>query len=185
LIQHPIIWRNNLCQYGTISRLFHWIMAALVLLMLCLGWSIDLVPKSWKMDVIDVHKSIGITVLLLVIMRLAWRFYNYPPPLPDYFPPWQNRASTYVHYLFYLLLFILPLTGWTTSVALGKPVVFFGLFQLPWTMTKDRALGKSLEAIHGDLAYFLALLILLHIVAALIHTFMGRSLRIWPLIIKK
>jgi cytochrome b561 len=112
---------------------------------------------------------------MLAVVRLAWRFYNAPPPLPEFMERWEKITALTVHYLLYGLLLVMPITGWATTSAKGKPVVFLGIVQLPDFVAEDRAFGKQLEEIHGCLGYVLATLITLHVLAALYHHFIKRD----------
>jgi len=182
-MSHRISWRNDRINYGAVSRLLHWLMAVLIIVMLCLGWSMDIISKEWKPVWLGTHKSLGIIILALAIARLAWRFYNAPPPLPEFMQRWEKRAAVTVHYLLYALLLAMPITGWATTSAFGRPVVFLGIVQLPDLVAKDRALGKLLEEIHGYLGYVLAVAIAIHAMAALYHHFIMKDsvlMRMWP-----
>jgi len=175
--------RNDRKHYGTVSCLLHWLMAVLIIIMLGLGWSMDIIPKEWKPVWLGTHKSLGIIILALAIARLAWRFYNAPPPLPEFMPRWEKIAAVTVHYLLYGFLLAMPLTGWATTSALGRPVVFLGIMQLPDWVDKDRAFGKLLEEAHGYLGYMLAAVIIPHAMAALYHHFIRKDsvlMRMWP-----
>jgi cytochrome b561 len=188
LISHPSQWRNDSMYYGSISRLLHWLIAALIVIMLCLGWSMDIIPKNWKPIALGIHKSTGIIILALAFLRLAWRLYNSPPPLPTSMPRWESVTAVATHWLLYGFLFAMPLTGWAMTSAKGKPIVFLGVSQLPDFVAPDLPLGKWLEEIHGDLAYVLAATIFLHIIAALYHNFIIKDnilKRMWPVFSKK
>lgn len=184
----PSLWRNNSKRYGNISRLLHWVIAIFIFTMLGLGWAMDIIPKEWKPTAMGIHKSLGILILALVIMRLCWRFYNAPPPLPSSVQHWEKKISIFAHYLLYGLLLAMPLTGWAMSSAFGKPVMFLGLFPLPELISMDRELGKNLKEMHDTFAYLLAGVIFLHIGAAFYHHFIrkdGILLRMWPIFLKK
>ena len=183
-----MLWRNDHMRYGTVSRLLHWLMAVFIIIMLCLGWSMDIIPKEWKPVALGIHKSLGIIILALAIVRLAWRFYNSPAPLPKSMSCCEEIAAVTVHWVLYGLLFVMPLTGWAATSAFGRPIMFLGVVQLPDWVAKDHALGKFLEEMHGYFAYLLAGVITLHIMAALYHNFIKKDnvlYRIWPVFTKK
>jgi cytochrome b561 len=183
-----LAWRNDLTRYGSVSRLFHWLIATLIVVMLGLGWSMDIIPKEWKPVWLGTHKSLGIIILALATARLGWRLYNPPPPFPKELQRWEQIAAMTAHWLLYGFLFAMPLTGWAMTSAKGKPIMFLGMVQLPDFIAPDRALGKWLEEIHGDLAYLLAATIFLHAAAALHHHFIRKNsvlMRMWPVLTKK
>ena len=181
------LWRNSNVHYGNISRTLHWLMVVLILFMLCLGWSLDLIPKEWKPVAMSVHKSLGISTFLLVIFRLVWRWNNAQPQLPQSLPSWQKIISVGIHYLLYMLLLAMPLSGWAMSSAFSKPLMFLGILQLPDLVPVDRELGKSFKELHDTLGYLLAATITLHAAAAFYHHFIrkdGALLRMWPIFLK-
>ncbi len=155
--------------YGRVARLLHWLIAALVFIMLAIGWCMDLFPKEWKTSALGIHKSIGILILLLATIRLIWRLRHHAPQLPAAMPAWEIRAALSAHYLLYALLFAMPLTGWAMTSAKGRPAMFLGVIPLPDLVAPDKALGHNLESLHGYLAYALAALIAFHAAAALYH----------------
>ena len=184
----PTQWRNNTKVYGTTSRLLHWLIAALILMMLGLGWNMDIIPKEWKPVWLGIHKSLGIIILLLAVVRLSWRVYCPPPPLPSDMHRMEQFAAVAVHWLLYGFLFAMPLTGWAMTSAKGKPIIFLGILQLPDFVIADKAFGKWLEELHGDLAYLLAATIFLHAAAALCHYFIRKDsvlMRMWPISTQK
>lgn len=161
--------------YGSLAKLLHWAVAVLIISALCLGLymtGLSLSPR--KLRLFSYHKWIGITVLGLLILRAAWRvWHGAPPALPA--PRWQQRAASLTHALLYLLMAVVPLTGWAMSSALGFPVVYLGRFALPDLVGKDRGLGETLVTVHTGLNYLLIALLLLHVAAALKHHFVDRD----------
>jgi len=95
----------------------HWIVAALILVNIALGLTADFFPDAWVRTVIDTHKSVGISVLGLAILRLAWRLSHNPPPLPATYPSFERTFAHLVHILLYVAIFALPLTGWAHDSA--------------------------------------------------------------------
>jgi len=173
---HRMEWCNDRARYGAVSRILHWLMALLIFVMLLIGWTIDRIPREWKMVSLGIHKSLGIIILVLVIARFGWRLYNAPPPFPKFMARWEKTAAVAVHYLLYGFLLAMPLTGWAMTSAKGRPVVFLGIIQLPGLVDKDRELGKWLEEIHGDLASLLTATVILHAMAALHHYFIKKTM---------
>lgn len=166
----------------------HWLLAALLLGLLGLGWyMVDLPFSPAKLKYYNWHKWAGIAVLLLSLLRLLWRTTHRPPALPARttaaMPRWQLAAHHGVHHLMYVLFFAVPLLGWAYSSAAGFPIVWLGLWQLPDFVPVSPALAESLKPWHMVSAYALTALIALHIAAALKHQFVDRDgllARMWP-----
>jgi cytochrome b561 len=153
----------------------HWITAVLILANLVLGLSMVALPISpRKLHWYLFHKSIGITVFLLTSLRLAWRAMH-PHPAPVPMPSWQRRSAAVSHALLYLLLFVIPLSGWIYSSATGVQVVYAGLVPLPDLVAKDRALADVLRLVHVSLNALLFTLICVHGAAAVKHHLIDRD----------
>lgn len=154
----------------------HWLVAGLVLAGFAVGtYAVGLEVSPAKLKLYSWHKWIGITILLLMLARLAWRLWHSPPALPAAMPRWEQRMAATVHGLLYLLLFALPLSGWLMSSAAGFPVVYLGVLPLPDLVGKDKALAETLKTVHDWLNNGLFLLITLHVAAALKHHFRDRD----------
>jgi cytochrome b561 len=136
--------------------------------------------------IINTHKSVGITVLGLAIMRLLWRLTHRPPALPTNYKRWEVGASHAVHWLLYFLIFALPITGWMHDSAWKKApeikMYWFGLFEwprLPWIMNMEAGAKEAFHSVMGErhelLGYILIALLLLHIGAALKHQFIDKE----------
>ena len=120
------------------------------------------------------HKWIGITVLLLTVVRLGWRW-AHPAPPPVAMPEWQRRAAAASHALLYVLMLVIPLSGWVYSSASGVQVVYLGLVPLPDLVAKDKALAAVLKAVHVTLNYGLLALVMVHAGAAIKHHVVDRD----------
>jgi len=167
--------RNNALRYGFVAQGLHWIIAAMLVIQVALGKIADELPTGLdKLALMARHKSVGITILALAAIRLAWRLIDRPPPPPP-MPRWQHAASRLTHGAFYVLLFAMPVTGWLMSSASNYPVSWFGLFQLPDFVRPDEGLEHRLEDVHETLAKVLIALAILHVVAALKHQFIDRD----------
>ena len=166
-------------RYGWFAIALHWGMAALLAGLLVLGWFMVRLPDAGydtqKITLILAHKAIGMMVLPLVAIRLAWRLRGPLPQFAEGLPPWQQVAAHFVHLLFYALMFALPLTGWVMSSAGGYPVPIFGWFELPDITGLDEWLFHASIAVHRWLAWALAGLLALHAGAALHHHFVVRD----------
>jgi len=167
---------NPVARYSTPAIVLHWLVALLIFAAFPLGVYMHELPLSpGKLKLYSYHKWIGITVLLLVAIRLSWRLTHTPPPLPESVAAWQRRASAAVHGLLYLLMIVIPLSGWMMSSAKGFPVVWFGVLPLPDLVGKDKALGELLAGVHQALNFSLLTLVILHVGAALQHHFIERQ----------
>jgi cytochrome b561 len=157
-------------RYSRGAIAFHWAIAALVLFNLWLGLFHESLPREWK--VMPVHKSVGITVLVLSIARLGWRLAHRPPALPVAIPDWEKLAARAVHWAFYVLLLAMPLTGWTFSSNPERlrPFSWFWLADVPLLPVSAGVAGVAKET-HELLGYLMAALVVIHIGAALRHHF--------------
>ena len=169
-------------RYSNTAIALHWLMALLIFAMLPLGhYMHDLKLSPEKLQLYSYHKWIGMSLLLLAVLRILWRLTHKPPVL--LMPRWQQVASSAVHDLLYLLFIAIPMTGWLMSSAKGVQTVWFGILPLPDLVGKDKELGHLLGNVHEVLSSLLVVLIALHIAAALKHQFIDRDqllFRIWP-----
>ncbi|WP_372661669.1 cytochrome b, partial [Hydrogenophaga sp.] len=135
--------------------------------------------SPWRLQLYNWHKWAGMSVLTLSALRLLWRWMKKPPPLPEAvaanMPRWQQWAHHATHAALYVLFFAVPLLGWAYSSAAGFPVVPFGLFQMPDFVPVSEALADVLKELHGLAAYGLAILVVLHVAAALKHHWIDRD----------
>lgn len=168
--------RNDDRRYGGVAQGLHWLIAALVIAMFGLGWTMDDLPLGPdKIRVFNIHKSIGVTILALMVLRLLWRWHSPPPPLPAAMPGWERRAAQASHFLFYLLLLVQPVIGILHTNAANFPLVVYGSLVLPAVIGPDEAFKQALEAAHGLVANAIALLVLVHAGAALRHHFLVKD----------
>ena len=170
----------NSSRYTRTAMALHWMVATLMIAGVALIWSVDYLPENWVRPAVDTHKSVGITVLGLALLRMLWRQANPPPALPANYPQWQRRLSHVVHIALYGLMIALPLTGWMHDSAWSKAVEFpMELFYLfPWPRISaisnlDPATKEALHALFGAwhtwLSYALYALLALHLAGALKH----------------
>jgi len=163
-------------RYTAVAQLLHWIIAALIVTQFTLAWTAkDLPLGTHKLALLARHKSFGMTVLMLAILRLLWRLMNPPPELPPGMPPIERRLARATHIAFYVLLFAMPLTGWMMSSAKNYSVSWFGLFTWPDLMGKNETAFKLLKATHDYLSNALFSIAVLHILAALKHHFWNKD----------
>jgi cytochrome b561 len=162
--------------YTGVAIALHWLIAGLIFVAFPLGLYMSDLPLSpTRLKLYSYHKWIGITVLALAIVRLGWRSLHRPPPLPITMPRWQQITTHAMHHLLYMLLFIVPLSGWMMSSAKGFQTVWFGVLPLPNLVDKDKALGELLTDVHEGLNWTLFVLVGIHIAAALKHHFIDRD----------
>lgn len=162
--------------YTAIAIGLHWLIALGIAGSFAVGLYMQDLPLSPdKLKIYSWHKWAGVTIFLLVLVRLGWRLSHVAPAPPAGLPAWQLRAAAAVHGLLYVLMIAIPLSGWLMSSAKGYQTVWFGLVPLPDLLQKDKALGEMLALIHQWLNYGMAGLVLAHAGAALKHYFIDRD----------
>jgi cytochrome b561 len=168
--------RNDSDSWGAPAKLFHWVMALLIFAQIALG----LVAVSWrlsptKLDLYVWHKSTGMLILTLLALRLPWRLSNRVPELPLEIAAWERRGAHASHFLLYALMIALPITGWVISSASNVPFKIFWTIPLPAITPPDKAVADLFATIHGWLVTLLALVLAVHIGAALRHHYVKRD----------
>ena len=168
--------KNTEQGYGAVAKGFHWVIALLILGLLGLGLYMGtLKPGPRMFNLFALHKSFGITVLLLASMRLLWRLINtHPLPLPGH-KQWERIMAKLVHGALYCAMFLMPLSGWVMSSAKGFSVSWFGLFTLPNFVPRDKILAHNAVEFHETLAWVLMGLIALHFAGAIKHHLIDRD----------
>jgi cytochrome b561 len=161
--------------FNLLARILHWTMAALILAMLFIGIGMVSTVSPRYDELLSVHKSIGVLVLILAAVRLINRLLNPPPPLPADLPGWQQFMAKASHVLLYILMFALPLVGWSMLSAGGYPIVVFGSINLPPILPHDAAVFALLRTAHTVLALLLFVTFLGHFAAALFHKLIRRD----------
>lgn len=168
--------KNTPDRWGSISQLLHWVMLAMILTMAYLGLTMGDLPNGPdKIQTYALHKSIGLTILALVVLRLLWRFYaGTPHPVPGT-PAWQERIASLTHWAIYGLLFAIPISGWVVNSAAGFPLQWFHLFNLPAIVGKDHDLHELAEDAHEIMFWALVGLVAAHAGAAFFHHIFQRD----------
>lgn len=163
--------KNSQERYGAIAKIFHWLVGIAIIGMIPFGWYMGDLPSSEpiKFQYYALHKSIGITVLILVWLRFLWRLYTLAPQENKEHALWERRLSKAVHVVLYILMVAMPLSGWLMSSASGFPVSFFGQFTIPDLIGKDQELGKLLNNLHSKIAWGIVAFASLHVLGALKH----------------
>jgi cytochrome b561 len=164
--------RNTTTHWGWVAQLLHWTIVILVITQFVLGTIADDLPLGMhKLAVLARHKSVGITIFMLVVLRLVWRWSNPTPALPSTLKPYERHLARITHAALYVLLLVMPITGWIMSSARAFPVSWFGFFQLPDLVAPNKTLYDAMLTTHGTLAWILAGVATLHLLAALKHHF--------------
>ncbi len=165
----------RIARYSRPAIVLHWLLALMIFIAFCVGvYMADLPVSPQRLKLYSYHKWAGVTILALSALRLVWRLTHRPPP-DVAMPAWQARAAHATHLALYLLFFAVPLVGWAYTSAAGFPVVWFGVLPLPDFVPVDKVLAKAIKPWHESLAWLMALLVLLHIAAALKHQFVDRD----------
>ena len=161
--------RSNDRQWGSVAKLFHWIIALAILGNGTFGLLMDLAHSPMqKINWLALHKSIGLTVLALVLLRVLWRWGD-GHPREEPAPRWQQWAARAAHGVLYVLIVALPLSGWWFNSVTGKPLQWFKLFNLPALVAKNDELRGFAHGVHEYLFWFLLLVLVAHVGAALKH----------------
>jgi cytochrome b561 len=160
--------------FPVLSRLLHWIMAAMVLAMLFIGVAMVGSLSDYH-RLVAIHRPLGVLILVLVAIRLVNRLIHPPPPLPADMPAVLRLAAHASHWLLYGLMFAQPLVGWGMLSAAGYPIVLAGAWHLPAILPHDDALYALLRPLHTVLAYLLFATFLAHLGAALTHALIFRD----------
>jgi len=168
--------KSSVERYGAIAQLFHWTIVVLIVTQFVLATQAeDTHSLLQKAKILTTHKSVGMTVFMLAILRLLWRLANPAPgPLPSE-KAWQRRLASITHWLLYALILVTPLVGWLMSSAKNYSVSWFGQFTFPNLIAPDETRFEQLKTLHGSLAFTLFCLALLHIAAALKHHFFDKD----------
>jgi cytochrome b561 len=164
-------------RYNNVAIVLHWIVAVLALVLIGLGLYMTDIPRGTpeRTFFYNLHKSIGVTTAVVVLIRLWWRAKNPPPPLPAGVPAWQVTASKLSHALLYLCLVLMPLSGFSASQFTKYGVNYFGLFKIPPMGWEDKVIYDFLQGIHGVTAALLITLVIVHVLAALKHLWIDRD----------
>jgi cytochrome b561 len=177
--------RDTNLRYGSVAMSLHWLIAAAVLFNIALGYYMGDLPKTDpdRFWFIQFHKSTGLSILVLSVMRVLWRVINPMPAMPAHMAAWEKFAARAVHWTFYVLIIAIPLAGWAmvSSSPLGTPTMWYGLFQWPHIPflaelprdQKQHIIG-TFRDVHNTLALTALCLIGLHVAAALKEQFWNR-----------
>lgn len=170
-------FKNTPFAYGAVTKTFHWAMALAIVAMLAVGFFMDDVEDlTAKLQLYGLHKSVGVTVLALAVLRILWHIWSKKPPYVESLKPWEKAAAHFLHLCLYGAMIGMPLSGWLMSSAAGRSVSFFGLFTLPDLIAPDDGLRNIFGTIHFYMAWALVAAIVVHLSAALKHHFVDKDI---------
>lgn len=162
--------KNTTRTYGAAAKGFHWLLFLMLTFSIVMGNFLAAMPKGpEKLQAAGMHKSFGVVLLILILLRLVWRLINETPALPDGTSAREALMAKAMHWALYVLMFAQPLSGIMMTQAAGFPVSFFGLFEFPVFIDKDPDVAKFFGAMHGTVWILLVLGVIGHAAAALHH----------------
>ena len=163
-------------RYNGAAQALHWLTALLMFAVLPLAWVMVAVTRDYpsRDALFTLHKSIGMTILALTIVRLVWRGANSVPAFPGKISRWETVPAKLSHWLLYLILLVMPISGYVLSTASGHPVTFFGLFEFP-SLPQNKLLAQLAVDIHLLTQWVVYALIALHILATTWHILLRRD----------
>lgn len=169
--------RSSDTRYGLITRILHWVVALIIIGLIWLGWwMVDLsYYHPWYNRALELHKSFGMAVLAIAALKVAWAIYDRKPDFPSGLSPWERAAATATHHMFYLLMILIPVTGYFISISAGDGISVFGLFEVPAALPVSDTVRDLTIELHFWLAYGTGALALGHALAALKHQFINRD----------
>jgi len=163
-------------RYDGVAQAFHWLVVAMLITQYFVALLLSyFLPKSAEAGLAEWHFSVGSSVLVVMLARLAWRLTHTPPPPPKDLSPGLRLLSRATHWVFYAVLIVLPVLGWAAASADGARVHLAGLIPLPLLVPKDDPFGKAMATVHPAIAITLLAVIALHIAGALYHAFIKRD----------
>jgi cytochrome b561 len=170
-------------QYGTTAKIFHWLVVALLVVQYLIGWLMPDIHRGMKPGVaMTFHMSIGLLILTIIVLRLAWRL-THPVDPDSSLRRWQRLVSEAVHWLLYVLVLATAFTGWLFASFRGWSMSLFYLVPMPMLASDNPAAGKAIDGLHQAMEWALLVVIGLHVAAALAHLFVFRDRvmqRMWP-----
>ena len=163
-------------RYSAVSLTLHWLIAVLILAQVLLITAHEALEGPLSREMVNIHKSVGLSILVLTLVRIGWRFANPAPPLAATTPTWQRIFARATQVLFYVALLALPMTGWLASSATGRVIEWFGLFDWPLLPVEGgREAARGFMGVHRLLVKALYVLLALHVAGALKHQFIDRD----------
>lgn len=162
--------------YNPVSRVFHWLVAVLILGLIPVGFYMEQMSSSpLKFEIYGWHKSLGISVLLLAFLRVGWKIYKKPPSSLTTHKCWEKLLSKTIHIVLYIAIFVMPLSGWVMSNSGGYAVQFFGLFEMPKLVEKDKFISDLARSVHEIAGFVVMGCVGFHVVGALKHHYSDKD----------
>lgn len=162
--------------YSKGFKVLHWLIALVVIPMLIVSFFLGELPDRYVGSAFMIHKSLGITILFLMLFRIGWVCLRGKPAFPPTMATWEKGLAYFVQYALYFFVILMPLCGWIMSVAANKAPYFFGLFQ--WSLpgiAPNKALAELMKQAHNTIAWIIIVLLIVHIAGALKHHFIDRD----------
>ena len=169
---------DSAARYSRGAILLHWLIALLIIGNFIGAWTAEDLPRDQKIVIMGYHKATGVLILLLTLVRIGWRLVHRPPPMVETLKAWEAALARVTHWLFYILMLAMPLTGWAfvSAASKGKPVSMFGLFDMPaLPVAFDKATVGTFKDLHSTLGTLIVALFVLHVAGALKHQFFDRD----------
>jgi cytochrome b561 len=171
-------------RYGRVAIALHWLLAALILGQILFGWYLQEIPRGTPMRgfYVNLHKSTGLTIALLILLRLGWRLVHPPPPLPSFLPSWERVAARISHLALYVCMLVMPSSGYVASNFSKFGIKLFNVILLPPWGVDDKRIYAVFNTTHVVTSYLFVGLIALHALAAVRHAFRHDGVlgRMWP-----
>jgi len=162
-------------EYGTTAKALHWLIVALLIVQYTIGWLMPDIHRGQQPGIgMTLHMSVGITILVVILLRFVWRL-THPVAPESTLPPWQRLSSGLVHWMLYLLVLATTLSGWLFASFRGWSVSYFYLFPFPMLTGDNAAAGKAIDGLHQAAEWTLLVLIGLHVLAAFVHLLIYRD----------
>jgi cytochrome b561 len=161
-------------QYGTTAKVFHWLIVVLLLVQYLIGWLMPDIHRGPPGAPMIFHMSVGMTILVLIVIRFAWRL-THPVAPESSLPPWQRLSSEVVHWGLYVLVLATTFSGWLFASFRGWGVPYFYLLPMPMLASDNPAAGKAIDGLHQAMEWSLLIVIGIHVAAALAHIFIYRD----------
>jgi cytochrome b561 len=163
--------------YGGVARAIHWLVAALAVVAVTLGWAMVAAPRNTPARdlLLLLHRSVGLTILAAMAVRTLWRWHRPPPPLPPHLRPIEACLAHLTHLALYLIFIAMPIAGYINAAAAGHSVSLFGLVAIPPLLPEDPRLSQLAIAAHLVGQYLVYLFVALHVAGALFHGIVKRD----------
>lgn len=165
--------KNSATEYGSMAKTLHWLMAAIILVLIGVGIYMAELPKEtaeqkqYAFQFYDLHKAFGVVALALIVFRLLWLAVSPAPPLPAIFEAKEKAVIKSLQGLLYLLMLVVPISGYLMSNAGGHPISFFGLFEMPAVVGESEGLGEFAHVMHHYTGWAILIIIVLHMAGAI------------------